>query len=459
MNLLSRLLAPSDARMTPDEFVKAYQAGTGTWANVTIDQDKALTFSVVWACVTLLADVIAAMPVHAYRRNDDSRLLLRPQPPYLDDVDAAPNPESDRFTWVFRTIESLAVDGNSYWCVADRDQMGWPSEIWNLHPNWVTPTRHNGRIVYDYAPPDGSERRTFSRYSRQTPGGEIIHIKRYDRGGLKGLSPIDAAREGIAFALAAEEYGARFFGQGAVPPGYFELQGDPGPGALDATKDWFEENYSGKQRAHKPAFLKNATWHPIAISPENAQFLESRKFQVSEVARWWRVPPHLAGDVEKTTTWGSGMEQTNRMFFDISLIPYVVRFESAVNSMRPAGEFVKVNPAGLLRGDLQTRYQAYKEGRAGGWLSVNDVHRLEDEEPVEGGDDYLIPMNTQSVAQQAASAELAAMRQRAETAGVLIRAGYKPEDVGPAVGLPDIPHTGLIPITVTPQEPANAPQP
>lgn len=462
MSLLSRLLTPPQRRMTPDEFAKAVSLTTGTWAKVDIDQDKALTYSVVWACVTLLADLVAAMPAHAYRRLEDIRRMLPTQPPYLDDVNADPNPESDRFTFTYRSIESLATDGNSYWYIADRDEFGWPAELWNLQPNDVTPQRRDGRIVFEYAPPDGTPVRTLTRYSRQTPAGDVVHIKRYDRGGLKGLSPIDAAREGVAYALAAEEFGARFFGQGAVPPGYFEMTGDPAPGAMDAAKDWFEENYSGKQKAHKPAFLKNATWHPIAINPENAQYLESRKFQVAEVARWWRIPPHLVGDVEKTTTWGSGMEETNRMFFDISLVPYVVRLESAYNSLLPAGNFVKLNPAGLLRGDLVSRYQAYKAGRDGGWLSANDILRLEDSPPIDGGDAYLIPMNTQSATQQQQKADLDALRSRAETAGVLIRAGYKPEEVGPAVGLPDIGHTGLIPITVvseTPKESANAAQP
>jgi len=394
VNLLSMLLRPAERRaVDASQFGKALFEDVGTHAKVTVDDETALRFVTVYACVSLIADSIAAMPCHAYRRDGDRRILAPRQPPWLNDVDSDPNPETDRFTLTHRLLTSLLLPGNAYLYLAGRDG-GVPAELWNLHPRWVTPRRVDGRIVYTYRTPDGQES-TFSRYSRAlNPQGEVVHLKAFDNGGLRGLSPIDAAREAVGLGIAAEEYGARFFGQGAVPPGLLVVDNDPGPEQLKSMAEWFRTNYSGRARAHVPAVVRGARWEKISIDPEAAQFLETRKYQVAEIARLFRVPPHMVGDVERTTSWGAGVAEQNRMFFQVTLTPWVRRLEIALSSLLPPGEFVRLDPAGLLRGDIKARYDAYKVGRDGGWLSANDVRRLEDMEPIDGGDEYLRPMNT-----------------------------------------------------------------
>jgi HK97 family phage portal protein len=385
--------------MGPAEFAKAmsfFEASTHARVNVT--QESALCFIAVYASVGIICDSVAAMPAHVFRKRTDAGRELAPnQPLWLNDVDGDPNPETDRYTFFHRWISSLLLDGNGFNYLGLRNPEGLPEELWNLHPNYTTVARRNGQILFDYVRPDTGRTQTFTRYSRADPTGDVLHTKGFDVGTLRALSPIDAAREAVALGLAAEEYGARFFGQGAVPPGVIEVTGDPTPQQLETMGQWFRENYSGRARAHIPAVLSNAKWVPIAVTPEAAQFLETRKFQKGEIASLYRVPPHLIGDVDKTTSWGTGIEQQNRMFFEVTLMPWVRRLEVSLNSLLPPGYFVKFDPAGLLRGDVKARYEAYGQGRLGGWLSANDVRRLEDMEPIEGGDEYLRPTNTTPV--------------------------------------------------------------
>jgi HK97 family phage portal protein len=453
VNLLSRLLIPQARAMDASQFAKAMTFESGTHARVSVTQESALSFIAVYASVGIIADSIAAMPAHVfYKRADGGRELAPNQPPWLNDVDGDPNPETDRFTFFHRWVSSLLLDGNGFVFLADRNPMGFPNNLWNLHPNYTTVVRRDGQILFDYQTPDGQRSKPpFTRYCRAAPTGDVLHTKGFDVGTLRALSPIDAAREAVALGLAAEEFGARFFGQGAVPPGVIEVTGDPTPAQLENMGQWFRENYSGRARAHIPAVLSNAKWVSISVTPEAAQFLETRKFQKGEIASLYRVPPHLIGDVDKTTSWGTGIEQQNRMFFEVTLMPWVRRLEVGLNSLLPPGHFVKFDPAGLLRGDVAARYSAYQQGRSGGWLSGNDVRRLEDMEPIPDGDEYLRPQGTPSAEREAADL----LRVRADTAGVLIRAGYVPDAVGPALGLPLIPHTGAVPVTVQ-QETANA---
>jgi len=370
--------------------------GGSTWAGVNVSTDAALGYISVFAAVNLIADAIASFPVHAYRKSGTARRAVPTQPAWLDDVNGQPNPETDRFTWVHRLVNSMGLDGNAYGLIADRDKLGYPSEIWNLHPDDTTPIRQGGEIRYRVK----GRSRTLGRYSRANPNGEVVQVKWFDAGGLRGLSPIEkVARQGIAMGLASEEYGARFFGQGAIPPGIVSVEGAPTPAALKEMAKWFRDQYGGRARAHTPAVMSGAKWEPVSITPEAAQFLETRRFQVSEIARMYRVPPHLIGDVERSTSWGSGIEEQNRAFYTLTLVPWLRRIESTLNALVPRGQYVRFDPAGLLRGDIKARYAAYNVGRQGGWLSVNEIRALEEMDEVDGGDAYLQALNMTAVGQ------------------------------------------------------------
>lgn len=227
---------------------------------------------------------------------------------------------------------------------------------------------------------------------------DVLHIPGLGFDGLVGYSPIAMAKNAVGMTLACEEYGASFFANGANPGGVLEH-----PGVLkDPTKvrDSWNAVYRGTSNAHKVAVLEEGMkYQQIGIPPEEAQFLETRKFQINEIARLYRIPPHMVGDLEKSSF--SNIEQQSLEFVKYTLDPWVIRWEQALQRSlllpsEKSGFFIKLNVDGLLRGDYQSRMNGYSVGRQNGWLSANDIREMEDMNPVsadEGGDLYLINGN------------------------------------------------------------------
>lgn len=226
----------------------------------------------------------------------------------------------------------------------------------------------------------------------------MLHIPGLGFDGLVGYSPIAMAKNAIGMAIACEEYGAKFFANGAAPGGVLEHPGtikDP-----QRVRESWQSTFGGSGNANKIAVLEEGMkYTPIGISPEQAQFLETRKFQINEIARIFRVPPHMVGDLEKSSF--SNIEQQSLEFVKYTLDPWVIRWEQSIqrsllSSDEKAAYFVKFNLEGLLRGDYQSRMNGYAIGRQNGWMSANDIRELEnlDRIPAEdGGDLYLINGN------------------------------------------------------------------
>jgi HK97 family phage portal protein len=211
-----------------------------------------------------------------------------------------------------------------------------------------------------------------------------------------GVSPIRLARQGIGLALAAEEYGARCSPTARSPPASCRpTSGSTSPQPTDSRR--WEAKAKGIANAHKAVVLDSgAKFQQLTIPPEDAQFIETRRFQISEVARIFGVPPHMLMDTEKSTSWGTGIEQQGIGFVVYTLRPWLTRVEQRLTKMlRPNNVFAKYSVEGLLRGDTQGRYAAYAQGRQWGWLSINDIRKLEDLPPVDGGDAYITPLNMQ----------------------------------------------------------------
>ena len=299
--------------------------------------------------------------------------------------------------------------GNAY-AQIKRDGGGHTNELWYLKPNLMTVSRENGRLKYGYANEDG-QTLTFA-------ADEIFHVKGLSMDGVKGLSPIGQAREAVGLALATEEYGARFFGNGARPGGVIEF-----PGVMKEPeklrKSW-NDVFQGPRNSHKVAILEQGSkYHAIGIPPEEAQFLETRKFQINEICRIFRVPPHLVGDLEKATF--SNIEHQSIEFVEHTVRPWLVRWEQEIwRSLLAESErktyFVRFNVDGLLRGDYAARMQGYSVGRQNGWLSANDIRRLENLNPIskdEGGDLYLVNGNMTRASQ-------AIKQENSQTGGDLI---------------------------------------
>lgn len=303
-------------------------------------------------------------------------------------------------SFVFREtlMSHLLIWGNAYSQIL-RDRSGQVIGLYPLLPDQMSVHRsEKGKLYYVY-----------NRYEEDNPNfqekgsivlsqEEVLHIPGLGFDGLIGYSPIALAKNAVGMTLACEEYGASFFGNGANPGGVLEHPGilkDPGK-----VRDSWNAVYQGTRNAHKVAVLEEGmSYKQIGIPPEEAQFLETRKFQINEIARLFRIPPHMVGDLEKSSF--SNIEQQSLEFVKYTLDPWVVRFEQAFKKSLLLPEekkthFIKFNVDGLLRGDYQSRMNGYAIGRQNGWLSTNDIRKLEELNPIpseEGGDLYLINGN------------------------------------------------------------------
>lgn len=344
--------------------------------------EQALRLIAVYACVRLLSDSVASLPFNAFREGEDGERIKIPDQPSIVSSPAGQGKQDDtNFSFFFQVMSSLALSGNAFLIIMRRDYRNTPLELFPVHPDDVQISRNSKDGKADY------------RVGNQViPREDMVHIKRFHLAGkLQGLSPIGVAAQGIGLGLAAERFGARYFLDSATPSSVLETDANLGPEASgNVMKNWIATHGGHRYPAILSGGLKYKT---IQINPNEAQFLETRRFQRSDIAMLYGVPPHMISDVEKSTSWGTGIEQQGIGFVVYSLRPWLICIEHAFNRILPRGQFVKFNVDGLLRGDVASRWAAYVAGRNAGALSVNDIRRLEDLPPVEGGDVYLQPMN------------------------------------------------------------------
>ena len=352
----------------------------------------------VYACVRILSEAVASLPIHVYRYRLDGGKERIPQHPLYYLLHNEPNPEMTSFVFRETLMSHLLLWGNAYAQIV-RNGRGQPIALYPLLPNRMEVSRaKTGELVYTYhLDPD---ERGFSPNGKSITlrKDEVLHIPGLGFDGLIGYSPIAMAKNAIGMSLATEEYGASFFANGANPGGVLEH-----PGVIkdiQRVKDSWNSAYQGTGNAHKIAVLEEGMkFQAIGIPPEQAQFLETRKFQINEIARIFRVPPHMVGDLEKSSF--SNIEQQSLEFVKYTLDPWVVRWEQSLQQslVLPSEKqsiFIKFNVDGLLRGDYQSRMNGYAVARQNGWLSANDIRELEDMNRIpaeEGGDLYLVNGN------------------------------------------------------------------
>jgi HK97 family phage portal protein len=367
----------------------------GTTAGKSVNEHTAMQMTAVYSCVRILSETLAGLPLHVYRYNDTGgkeKYLAHPLYRLLHDE---PNPEMTSFAFRETLMSHLLLWGNAYSQII-RNAKGEVVALYPLMPNKMTVDRDSkGRLYYLYSR-SGEDAPTLGKDSQVylTPS-DVLHIPGLAFDGLVGYSPIAMAKNAVGLAIATEEYGAKFFANGAAPGGVLEHPGtlkDP-----QRIKDSWNAAYQGSGNAHRVAVLEEGMkYQPIGISPEQAQFLETRKFQINEIARIFRIPPHMLADLEKSSF--SNIEQQSLEFVKYTLDPWVVRWEQSMcralltESEKPTA-FIKFNVDGLLRGDYESRMNGYAVARQNGWMSANDIRELEnlDRIPVElGGDLYLI---------------------------------------------------------------------
>lgn len=360
-------------------------------SGVRVDEESSMRTSAVYACVKILAETVASLPLHLYKKGTNGKNEFADQHPLFSCLYETPNDEMTSFEFREIMMTSLLLYGNAYARIIRKQ--GHVTELWYLKPQYMTVERDTitGKIKYTYS--DDITNKTYVYKPNQ-----IFHIKGLSIDGVKGLSPIAQAREAVGLSLATEEYGAKFFGNGARPGGVLEHPGilkDP-----EKLRESWNQVYQGTRNSHKVAVLEEGMkYHSIGIAPEDAQFLETRKYQVNEICRIFRVPPHLVGDLERATF--SNIEHQSIEFVQHTIRPWIVRWEQAIARALLSAEertiyFARFNVDGLLRGDYKSRMEGYAVGRQNGWLSTNDIRKLEDLPLVAtelGGDDYLVNGN------------------------------------------------------------------
>lgn len=395
MGLIDRAIAvlwSPEKRSMPQWLIDWSNGITGeqSAAGVNVTYERAIGISAVLACVRVIAETVASLPLKVYEvKEDGGKDEARNLPAYrlLHD---SPNPAMNSMS-VRETITAYAVTrGNGYAELA-RNGRGEVAEIWPLNADRVTPEfADDGRTLLYRLKYDNKEDRTLS-------ADRVLHVPGLGFDGVSGLSVIGAAKDALGLSIAAEQYGSEFFANGSTPGGVLE---HPGSLSLEAQKNLqrtWEAAHSGEGNRQRIAVLmEGMKFSAMTIPPEDAQFLETRKFQVNEIARLFRIPPHMIGDLDKATF--SNIEHQGLEFVTHTLRPWLVRWEQELNrkmftQAQRGRYFAEHSIDGLLRGDIASRYSAYATGRNWGWLSVNDIRKRENLNPIPEGDGYLQPLN------------------------------------------------------------------
>ena len=360
-----------------------------------VNERTAMQTTAVYACVRILAEAVASLPLHVYEYQDDGGKKLVHDHPLYYLLHDEPNPEMTSFVFRETLMSHLLIWVNAYAQII-MDGAGRVLGLYPLLPDKMDVQRdEKGNIYYVYSR-NSDENPMFKEYGNiRLKAEDVLHIPGLGFDGLIGYSPIAMAKNAVGMTLACEEYGASFFANGANPGGVLEHPGvlkDP-----SKVRESWNSVYRGVNNAHKIAVLEEGMkYQQIGIPPEEAQFLETRKFQINEIARLYRIPPHMVGDLDKSSF--SNIEQQSLEFVKYTLDPWVIRWEQSLQrSLLLPGEkgkyFIKLNVDGLLRGDYQSRMNGYAVGRQNGWFSANDIREMENMNPIpdeEGGNLYLI---------------------------------------------------------------------
>lgn len=356
-----------------------------TTSGKTVNERTAMQTTTVYACVRILSETIASLPLHTYRHTENGKEKATENSIYHLLADE-PNPEMTSFVFRETLTGHLLLWGNAYAQII-RDGRGKVIALYPLLPDKMTVDRNDkGQIYYVY----NKEGQLYSlRYD------EVLHIPGLGFDGLIGYSPIAMAKNAIGMAIATEEYGAKFFANGANPGGVLEHPGivkDPA-----RVRESWNSVYQGSSNSHRVAVLEEGMkFQSIGIPPEQAQFLETRKFQTEEICRIFRVPPHLVANLDKATF--SNIEHQSISFVVHTIRPWLVRIEQSINKAlftesEKREYFVSFVVEGLLRGDYASRMKGYAIGIQNGFLSPNDVRTLENMNTIENGDIYAMNGN------------------------------------------------------------------
>lgn len=402
MGLLSRIFGRQEKSTGTNAFWLDLLSTKNSTAGVRVTSTSAMQVSAVWACVTVRSEDIAKLPVHLYRRRKDGGKERAVKHPAYRLLLEQPNPRNTAFE--FKQIMQMQCDlhGNAY-AVKEIDARGQVVALWPLDSTKVQIlTFNDGRELF--------YRVTMEKGRQVTvPGEDMLHVRGNSLDGVTGLSPISWQRETIGHAMAAEKYGAAFFGNSAQPNGALVLPTKISPEAAERLRADWKQRFQGPENAHNLAIFDGGMeWKQIGMNNADAQFIETRKYQNSEIWRIFRIPPHKVGDLDRATF--SNIEMQSIEYVQDCLMSIFARWQQALSRdlllEEERGEFFfEFMPDALLKGDIKSRYEAYAVGLMNGWLSDNDIRDKENMNRVEGGDQYFRPLNLSPLDAPAAAPE------------------------------------------------------
>ena len=360
-----------------------------TISGTSINENTALRLSTVWACIRAISESIASLPLEIYKKNKDGTKEIQTKHPLYNLLHSAPNHLMTSFTFRDTLQAQLLLYGNAFVRIR-KNEIERPTSLEIIDPTSVTLKIINGELYYHIQQEKSKEDEVLNQ-------DEVLHLLGMSHNGLVGKSPIECAKENLGISMASMQYGSAFFGNGATLSGVLEHPGSLSKEASERLAYSWNQKFQGPQQAHKTAVLEEGLkYKELGIPPDQAQFLETRKFQTEEIARIFRCPPHIIGDLSRSSF--SNIEQQSIDFVVHTLRPWLIRWEQELNrklfkESEKGKFFFKFTIEGLLRGDTKTRSVFYKDLFNIGVLSPNDIRQLENLNPVEGGDTYYVPLN------------------------------------------------------------------
>tara|TARA_R110002020_G_scaffold231993_2_gene443384 strand:+ start:316 stop:1515 length:1200 start_codon:yes stop_codon:yes gene_type:complete len=372
-------------RNTPGQNYLAALAGIGTENSVAINQNTALTFSAVFAAVRILSESIASLPVNLYKKTIDGTRSIQNANPLQALISVEPNQMMTSYNFFNAMVSNLVLQGNAYAFIS-RNGTGRPEALHILDPQNVKILYHENEVFYE-----------IKKVELPVPATEILHFTGLSFDGIKGKSPIEVQRDTLSLAVSANKYGGQFFTNAATPKGVLQHPGKITKEAADRLRSSWNQSYGGVYNAHKTAVLEEGmTFKTIQMNPQDVDFLNTRKFQVNEIARIFRIPPHLLADLERATF--SNIEAQQIDFVVHTIRPYLVNIEQEMNKKllretEKKDHYVKFSIQGLLRGDSEARSKYYQTLNQIGVLSINEIRAFEDMNPVADGDTHYYPLN------------------------------------------------------------------
>ena len=398
-----------------------------TPAGVVMNQDEALKIGAVYACVRLIADSISTLPIDTYVRRDGTRTPFRPRPVWLD----SPEVGVTRIDHFQQVLVSLLIDGNAFVRIL-RDDQGIAG-LAVLNPRKVDVRRNRVTRRPEYVINEGKT---------VVPYEEMIHITEMTMPGeMRGKSRVDLVKDTLGLTRALDLFSQLFFGQGSQVGGIIEYPGQLSREQAKDLVDSFEQKHRSVRRSHRPGVLfGGAKFTKTTVQPNEAQMIESRQFQIEEVCRAFRCPPSMVGVTTPGAMSYASVEANGIHFVTHTLRPYIEKIEVEYSErLLPGVAFMKFNTTALLRGDQAARYAAHASALVNGWSSINDIRRIEDMAPVEGGDVYRVPLANVDLT----AANLSDIQIKSDIAQKLIQSGFEPSAVLEALDMPPIAHTGL----------------